>query len=71
MIKAMRVVELAWLAMAAYCLYNVFNVPSGTQQFYFMLAGIFVGIFMFWFRRRYRLRYQQKEQERENNDDKL
>lgn len=68
MIKAMRVVELAWLAMAAFCLYSVFTVPAGTQQFYFMLAGIVIGIFMFWFRRRYRLRFQQKERERNEKE---
>jgi len=64
--KAIRVVEIAWLAMAAYCIINMFIVPWGTREFTFLAIGAPVGIGMFFFRRWFRLRYERRQMEKDS-----
>lgn len=65
--KALRIVELAWLAMAAICIIEVFRMGDWSEQSWYFAGGAVLAIFMFWFRRRQRLRYQKRQEEREQH----
>lgn len=67
--KAIKIVEFAWLFVAAASIYEIirlWGVEDATIMYYFSLP---VAIFMYFFRRKTRLQMEQRHQENLKNQE--
>lgn len=67
MTRAVRIVEIMWIAIAAISIVEIYANWGDNRNRAYMFAGFCaLSIFMFYFRRRMRLRYEKRM--RDNQD---
>lgn len=69
MYRMMRIVEVAWVIVAAICIYELFRLwnDPGNTKWYFAVF-LLVAVFMFFFRRKQRQRYERRAREKQEQD---
>lgn len=66
--KALRVVEIAWLAVAAISIFEIIDLWNFDDQKFWMFVGaLVVAVFMFFFRRKQRLKFEARQDEKLRN----
>jgi hypothetical protein len=66
--KLLKVVEIAWIVIAAICLFQVISEWGSGKDTQYIFAGFGVfAVVMFYIRRKQRIRYEQNKARKEQN----
>ena len=69
MTRAVRIVEIMWIAIAAISIVEIYANWGDNRNRAYMFAAFFaLAVFMFFFRRRMRLRYEKRMKDNQNQE---